>query len=60
MRIKSKKVKFPEVKRLLKKHKLIYKFREIDKDGIKTTYYIVRRKTEQEKYDELIEMGPFN
>lgn len=58
--MKIKKVRFPELKKILQEHKLICKYREIDKEtGHKTTYYIVRRKMEEEKYKEVMELNPF-
>lgn len=58
--MKAKRVKFPELKEILKKHRLIHKYKKINKEtGHKTTYYILTKKTTEEKCEELREMKPF-
>jgi hypothetical protein len=58
--MKIEKKENPEIKKILQKHKLISKHVEIDRNtGKKTIYYIVRHKTQEEKYRDLIEGNIF-
>ncbi len=50
-----------EIEEILQEHKLIGKHKEIDDEtGHKTTYYVVTKKTNEDKCEEVREMNPFN
>jgi hypothetical protein len=56
-----KKVTDEELKQILKTHTRLYKFNEIDEiTGHKTIIYVVRRKTQEQKYEEVIKLKPFD
>jgi hypothetical protein len=58
--MKVKTVTSEELEEILRTHNLICKCTEIDEEtGHKTKYYMVKPKTEQEKYDTIIQMDPF-
>jgi hypothetical protein len=49
-----------ELKEILQEHKLIGKHKDIDETGHKTTYYVVTKKSNEDKCEEVREMNPFN